>query len=187
MDEHRRAVFIMGSARTGGNTDRLCTSAAEAMEDDGFDVSVFRPFGMHISHCTNCGGCDDTGVCVIDDDMYGIYAAIERSDVIVLCTPVHFSGVSSMLKQVIDRLQCMWTKPRKGERKVLGLIADGGSDPSNFKNITSVCKAVANTLNAEWGGELTFSGMDKVNGITEEQRLKAYGFGRSLCDPFTGS
>jgi len=174
------AVLLSGSARPKGKTDTLCINAARALMDDGFEVRVFRPYNMRIAHCNNCGGCDGDGVCVIDDDMSEIYASVEVADIVVMCTPVHFSGISSILKQAIDRLQCFWVRPRIKKRKIFGLIACGGGPDPYFRNIISVSKAVANTLGAEWSGELTVPGTDK--GITERQNDEAYGFGKKLSD-----
>lgn len=177
-----RAVMIIGSARRNGNTESLCAAAAESLEDGGFEVSSFRPFGMGISHCTNCGGCDDTGICIIDDDMKGIYDAVSKSDVVILGTPVHFSGTSSILKQVIDRFQCLWVRPEAGGRRILGLIADGGSEEALFRNIVSVARSVANTIGAEWGGEVCVNGTD--SGLSEGDISEAYNLGTRLAGMF---
>jgi len=155
-------------------------NAAKALEAEGAEVTLLRPYEMRIAHCTNCGGCADDGKCVIDDDMSQIYNSIENADIVVMCTPVHFSGISSILKQAIDRLQCLWIKPGIGKRRIFGLIACGGSPEPYFRNIISVCKAVANTLGAEWGGELTIPGTDK--GVREQQNDNAYQFGKTLTD-----
>jgi len=172
--------LVAGSARKGGNTDTLCAGVSEALSDEGFDIATFRPYDMEIGHCTNCGRCRRTGTCVIGDSMSEIYSEIREADVVVMCTPVHFSGVSSILKQVIDRLQCLWTMPSIPKKRVFGVVACGGSPQPIFRNIVSVCKAVANTLGAEWGGELTVPGTDA--GVSDGRKDDAYTFGIRLAE-----
>lgn len=177
-----KAVVLIGSARRRGNTEMLCDSVSQGMASADADVTVMFPYGMDIGHCTNCGGCDSTGVCVIDDDMSIIYEEVAESDVIVLGTPVHFSGTSSILKQVIDRFQCLWRRGPEARKRMQALVAVGGSDEPNFKNIVSVSKAVANTLGADWGGQFTAAATD--GGLSNETLDGAYVFGKGLADAF---
>lgn len=175
-----KAVIIAGSARHGGNTDILCKAAGGALSEQGFSVSFLYPSDMRISHCTNCGGCDDTGVCVIGDDMHRVYDAVSETDIIILGTPVHFSGMSSILKQVVDRFQCLWVKPPENGRKIAGLISDGGSEKPCFRNIISVSKALAVSIGAEWGGEVTIPSTDR--GLRDDDVRKAHELGLWLAD-----
>lgn len=170
----------MGSARREGNTAVLCNVAADAMTQRGIEADVVHLYGMDIAHCTNCGGCDPTGECVIDDDMQHIYRMIEESDIIVFATPVHFSGMSSILKQAVDRMQCLWTHPRASSKRIAA-IADGGSPEPVFRNIMSVARSVGNTLNGEWIGELMIGDTD--NGLRDDDIRAAREFGMRLADP----
>ena len=178
-----KALVIKGSARNPGNTEKLCIGTADGLRSKDVEVTIIRPIGLKISHCTHCGECDSTGVCVIDDDMKQIYEALDESDIIIFCTPVHFLGVSSALKQVFDRFQCYWENPPKKRRRVAALVASAGSKSEDFTVIRSVCKAVSSVLCAEWRGELIESGYDDMdNKSSKEELLKAYGFGRSLAE-----
>ena len=177
-----KAVVIKGSARNLGNTEKLCIGTSDGLRSKGVDVTVFRTIGLNISHCTHCGGCVSTGVCVINDDMKQIYDAVYDSDIVIFCTPVHFLGVSSVLKQVFDRFQCFWEKPPKNKKRVAALVATAGSDSEDFTVIRAVCKAVSSILCAEWKGELIQTGYDAGDKCPKEDILKAYGFGRSLAE-----
>jgi multimeric flavodoxin WrbA len=173
-----RAAVIIGSARRSGNTEMLCSAVSRSLEDNGIDVTAIRPFGMRISHCSNCGGCTDSKKCVVDDDMHEIYDAISKNDIIILATPVHFSGMSSILKQVIDRFQCLWGAEHK-KRKAFALVCHGGSEEPCFGNIVSVSKAAANTIGAGWIGSFTLNAAD--SGISEEHIRDAYSFGTGIA------
>ena len=179
-----KALVIKGSARNPGNTEKLCMGISDGLKSKDVEVSIIRPIGLNIEHCTHCGGCDSTGVCVIEDDMKQIYNAVEASDIIIFCTPVHFLDVSSVLKQVFDRFQCYWENPPVKKRRVAALVASAGSVSEDFAVIRSVCKAVSSVITAEWKGELIEGGYDMDNKSSKEELLKAYGFGRSLAEGF---
>ncbi len=46
------------------------------------------------------------GACPINDDMSGILDAIERSDAVVLASPMNFWTVTALMKRFIERLVC---------------------------------------------------------------------------------
>jgi multimeric flavodoxin WrbA len=100
-----RIIAFLGSPREGGNTETLLGAA---MEGTGRDVRVFNLNKMDIKPCQNCGGCEETGVCIIEDDMGGVYGAIRGADRIILASPVFFMGVSAQSKAMIDRCQAFW-------------------------------------------------------------------------------
>ena len=62
------AVFN-GSPRIGGNTDLLLCEAEKPIEYAGYDIVRFNLNLLNIRPCQDCGGCQDTGICVINDDM----------------------------------------------------------------------------------------------------------------------
>ncbi len=90
-----------GSPRKGGNIDILLAEAEKAVKraghagDEGLGVHEWTRFDlntMNIRPCQDCGGCDKTGVCVINDDMVQIRQAIRDADRIILASPVFFFG-----------------------------------------------------------------------------------------------
>lgn len=61
---------------------------------------------MKIEHCTGCFCCWKVtpGQCAIKDDMETVIKEMLESDVIILCFPLYFFGVSSKMKTLMDRL-----------------------------------------------------------------------------------
>lgn len=106
-----KIVAISGSPRKNGNSASLMRIAVEAAVKRGAEVEVFYPREMNISGCRACDGCKrkPESVCVQDDDMHAIYAAIKACDVLVLASPVYFYGLSSWLKAVVDRCYALIT------------------------------------------------------------------------------
>lgn len=103
-----RIVAFHGSPRVGGNSDILLQEVLKQIDREGHKIRFFRLNLMNIKPCQNCGGCDETGTCVIDDDMGGIYDAVRAADRVILSSPIFFFSLSAQSKIMIDRFQCFW-------------------------------------------------------------------------------
>jgi len=114
---------IFGSPRKGGNTDILLQEALESAAGEGATVSTLRCCDLQIEGCVECGGCDETGECVIDDEMTLVYPKLLESDAIILASPIFFYSMPSQAKALIDRCQAMYCKRRI--EKELGVASAG--------------------------------------------------------------
>jgi multimeric flavodoxin WrbA len=103
-----KVIAFLGSPRVEGNTELLIQESVRAVREEAHSVTVFRPSEMHISPCINCGGCDETGECVIRDDMDEVYRAIREGDRFILASPIFFFGLTAQIKALIDRCQAFW-------------------------------------------------------------------------------
>jgi multimeric flavodoxin WrbA len=174
-----RVLFITGSARDDSITAKLCGIAASAMPDA--DVTFIRTHELRIEHCKGCGSCIRTGGCVIDDDMHHVYDAVEKSDIVILATPIYFSGPTSILKQAVDRFHPVWVKDRgRNKGKIASLIAAGGDTSPVFSGTVSVAKAFAMTIGAEWTDGMTVGGTDGMTAIPDDIVIKAKEFGKRI-------
>lgn len=106
-----KLVAIGGSPRKNGNSMSLMRRAVDAAVGRGASAQTFFPRQMDIHGCHGCESCQRApdSVCVQKDDMHQIYAAIRECDVLLLSSPVYFYGVSSWLKEVIDRCYALIT------------------------------------------------------------------------------
>jgi multimeric flavodoxin WrbA len=172
-------LFITGSARENGITERMCNMVASAMP--GAEITFMRPHKMDIRHCTGCGSCSVSGKCATDDDMHHIYRTAGDADVIIIATPIYFSGPSSIMKQVIDRFQCLWAAGKgNGKKRTAALIAAGGDAVPVFSNAISIAKAFAATVGAKWAGELTIGGTDGMTEIPDKTVAEARRFASGI-------
>ncbi len=179
---------MAGSPRHNGNTDILVERALKGAHESGADVVLVRLRDLSIDHCQGCNCCFDAGECRIDDDMTHLYQLLDEADVIILATPVYFSGLSSIMKQMIDRCQCLWAR-----KEVLGarigslgrtgaLISVGGQNPPEFKNSISVVKSYFNSIDVDYRAELLVPAVDEKGDIMNNPTFlaKAYDMGVSL-------
>ena len=91
---------------------------------------------QHIEYCRNCRSCtQNEGMerqsCVIQDDVAGILAEIERADTVVLASPVNFYNVTAIFRVFLERLLgCVyWPWGQASSQAALqAAAAQGGAD-----------------------------------------------------------
>jgi len=103
-----KVVAFFGSPRIHGNTDLLLEEALKPIREAGHEVALFKLNFMNIKPCQNCGGCEKTGVCIVNDGMKEVYDAIRLADRFILASPIFFFGLSAQSKAMIDRCQAFW-------------------------------------------------------------------------------
>ena len=62
-----KVIAFLGSPRKDGNTELLLKEAIKGIEASGSPSGseVFNLNLMKISPCQDCGGCDETGKCIV--------------------------------------------------------------------------------------------------------------------------
>ncbi len=179
---------MAGSPRCHGNTDILIERALKGAYEGGADVELVRLRDLSIEHCQGCNCCFDAGECRIDDDMSHLYQSLDEADVIILASPVYFSGLSSLMKQMIDRCQCLWARKEVLGARIGGLgrtgalISVGGQNPPAFNNSISVVKSYFNSIDVEYRAEMLVPAVDEKGEIMNHPAIltKAYDMGVSL-------
>jgi hypothetical protein len=109
----KRSPFIVGlagSPRPNANTTMLLDAALAGAMERGATTVRFVLNDMNIRPCQACGGCYETGRCVMRDDMDQVYEALDRMDAIIVASPVFFGGVTAQMKAMIDRCQPYWAR-----------------------------------------------------------------------------
>ena len=194
-----RVLGIFGSPRRGGNTDILLEQALEGAESVGAAVSTIKCCDLSIEGCLECGGCDETGTCVIEDDMNIVYPQLMESDVIILASPIFFYSVTSQAKALIDRCQAMWCKrdlERKAGKKLdhdTGrghLICVGATKGKNlFDGVSLVARYFFDALGKTYEGGIQIRSIEGKGDISQhpDEIQKAYELGRSAVLGTTNS
>jgi len=189
-----KIIAFLGSPREGGNTDILLKEAVRGVEESGFNVRVFNLNQMDILPCQNCGGCEETGVCVYEDDMFQVCEAIRTADRIILASPIFFLGVSAQTKIMIDRCQAFWCekylmkKPipeGRYKRKGLLLLVGGMKDKIGASGIECAgrtAKVFFRTISVPEHKALGYAGVDAKGEIVKHPSAlrDAYEAGKEL-------
>jgi len=118
-------LAFLGSPHRGGNTETLLDEVLRgakaylpAGREKGAEVEKIILNELNIRPCQNCGGCDKTGRCVVQDDMQTIYPKLRRANSVIIASPVFFSSVSAQTKAMIDRNQCVWVEKYRLKKPV---------------------------------------------------------------------
>jgi multimeric flavodoxin WrbA len=193
MLEHPLIVLgIFGSPRRGGNTDILLEEALKGAEKEGAEVERIHLTDFTIIPCKECHGCDQTGQCVIQDDMQKIYPKLLNADIIILASPIFFYGISAWAKALVDRCQALWARKylvkdpslgKEGKKRKGFFISVGATKGQRvFEGAILTAKYFFDVFNAEYVGELVFRGVEAKGDILKhpEALQQAFEAGRRL-------
>jgi multimeric flavodoxin WrbA len=165
-----KVLGLFGSPRRGGNTDILLEEALKGAEKEGAEIERLYLSDLKMTPCRECHGCDETGNCIILDEMQKIYPKLLEADVIILASPIFFYGVTAWAKILIDRSQALWAKKYlvkdpsmgKGGKRRKGFFISVGATKGQkvFEGAILTVKYFFDVLNAEYTGELLYKGVD---------------------------
>ena len=137
-----KVLGIYGSPRKNGNSDILLEKALQGAAEAGAQTDAVYCRKLAVSGCLECGGCEKTGKCVIDDGMQDVYPLMRQADAIILAVPIFFYGSPAQTKALIDRTQAEWsrrllTKKTKQDRRTFDsgkgyLIAVGATQGKKY-------------------------------------------------------
>lgn len=186
-----KVIAFQGSPRVDGNTEILLRETLRAIGESSHEIHVFTLNVMNIKPCQDCGGCEKTGGCIINDEMNDIYRAIREADRIILASPIFFFGLSAQAKIMIDRCQAFWCEkyllkrpvpPGPHGRKGLLLLVGGMKKEIGIQCAEATAKAFFRTISIPEHRTLSFLGIDAKGAILEHpEALKAaYDAGKEL-------
>jgi len=99
----RFVLVLKGSPRANGNSSALAEQVIAGAKESGAEVESLWLHDMDISPCDACYDCQETGMCVIKDDMQKVYPLLEKADAILIASPVYWFTISAQTKLCIDR------------------------------------------------------------------------------------
>ncbi len=98
---------ISGSPTGGSSTDILVNTILEGATANHVKTRFVRLNEKNILPCQACGISPEPDYCFFHDDMAELYSLMEKSDGIVLGSPIYFDSVSAQTKLFIDRTNCL--------------------------------------------------------------------------------
>jgi len=187
-----RVLGLFGSPRRGGNTEILLEEVLRGAEKEGAKVERLYLSDFTITPCKECHGCDETGHCIILDDMEKIYPKLLEADVVILASPIFFYGVTAWTKALIDRSQALWVRKyllkepslgKEGKKRKGFFISLGATKGQKvFEGSILTVKYFFDVLNADYAGDLLFRGVEAKGDILKhpEALQQAFEAGRRL-------
>ena len=83
---------------------------AKGAEAAGHQVELVSLRGKELRFCVGCLSCQQTGACVIKDDVPAIMESVLNADVVCWATPIYYYEMSGQMKTLIDRMNAMYPK-----------------------------------------------------------------------------
>jgi multimeric flavodoxin WrbA len=171
-----QVLAFLGSPRNNGNTELLLNEAIKGIEASGSAVKTINLNLANIRPCQNCGGCEQTGTCIIEDDMTAIAAEIRTADRIILASPIFFFGLSAQTKAMVDRCQSFWCEKYllkrsipEGQfgRKGLLILVGGMKKQVGVDCGNATATAFFRTVSVREHRVISYLGVDAQGAITE--------------------
>ena len=183
-----KVLAIHGSPRMG-TTGTLLNHSLLGARGAGGDVLEVSLRDLEYSPCTECGGCYESGICVIEDDMQKMYRELMGTDVMLLASPVFFLGPPAILKAFIDRCQSIWIqRERLGKapesiRPSYLILAGGGR---SFDTTYSIVNSFFVTLGFKCMGRLFVPDVEVPEDLSDEvlQKAEMLGAAAATGKPF---
>jgi multimeric flavodoxin WrbA len=100
-------VGLSGSATGGSSTDLLIQAVLEGTSAPHVKTRFYRLNERQILPCQACGVSPEPDYCFFHDGMDELFRVMEKSEGIILGSPVYFDSVSAQAKLFIDRTNCL--------------------------------------------------------------------------------
>jgi multimeric flavodoxin WrbA len=190
-----KVLALNGSPRKNGNTEILLEETLKGVTEEGGEVVRYDLNALSLKPCQQCGGCDETARCVVQDDMQAIHRDIRSADRIIVASPIFFFSVSAQTKLVIDRCQTFWAEKYVHKKPVLpgaygrkGLLILVGGMKRTAKNEGYQCaeataRAFFRTINVQEHATIAYDHVDEKGAIRKHPTAlkEAYEAGIALA------
>lgn len=172
-----RVLGVATSPRVGGNSETLLDAVLEGAARAGAEVRKLVLGKMDVGGCRECGGCDRTGRCVVQDDMQLIYGLLKEYNRLVFATPIYFLNICAQGKAMIDRGQAPWVNqarlkrpfcetPKEARRGLL--VACGGSNAKQLFDCAERCfRAFLAVIDMTYAGCVCVPKVDALRAVRE--------------------
>ena len=186
-----KVLGILGSPRIGGNSDILLDQALAGAKDAGAEVEKIILCQKKISGCFDCGKCNETGICAVQDDMPEIHQKILEANAVIHSVPTYFWSMTAQMKAYLDRwcaffdAEWRWHKQYypKMKGKKIGLITVCG-DP-NVSTADPIVHSFKNTCDftkLKWMGTVMASASAKGEiAKNESAKKEAFALGQKVA------
>jgi len=120
-------LVLKGSPRESGNSNTLAGQVERGAREAGAEVDSLMLHHMDIRPCDACDVCQETGVCIVKDDMQKIYPLLEKANAILIASPIYWFTISAQAKLCIDRWYALETPQGNALRgKQIGIVLTYG-------------------------------------------------------------
>jgi putative NADPH-quinone reductase len=191
-----KCLALACSPRQNGNTAILAKHALENAGAAGCDTELLFLTDYNYGPCRACSGCDDTGVCVVEDDAKLLYDKILAADRLILAAPIFSMGICGQAKMFIDRSQKFWAMKylldekvikdsKRPERRGIYLSCAGSTHANVFAGAIQVVKYFFLMLEIKLIANLCYDDVDEIRAVLKKPAAmeEAARYGQILSEP----
>ena len=99
-----KVLILNGSPRVNGCTARALEEVSKSLNEEGIETETINVGNKDIRGCIACKSCFKTGKCVFNDIVNDIAVKFEKSDGIIIGSPVYYAGSNGTIISLLDRL-----------------------------------------------------------------------------------
>ncbi|WP_072525549.1 flavodoxin family protein [Clostridium sp. Marseille-P3244] len=99
-----KVLMINGSPHARGNTYIALREMEKVFEQEGIETEILHIGNQAIRGCVACGSCAKAGKCVFEDAVNEAALKFEKSDGLVVASPVYYASANATLVAFLDRL-----------------------------------------------------------------------------------
>ena len=178
---NKKVLILSTSLRRGGNSDTLAEEFLRGAQAAGNDVEKVTLSDKSIAFCKGCLTCQNTGRCVIHDDVDEIVQKMLTADVIAFATPIYYYGMCGQMKTLLDRANPLF--PADYRFRDIYLLAAAAEEEKHTVDgaVTGLEGWIECFEKARLAGTVFAGGVTSVGDIQGHPALKqAYEMGRSI-------
>ncbi len=131
-------VLGINSSPRKGNSQKMLEEILRGARDAGAETELVLLRELKIRHCNGCDACIETKECGIKDDFQEIAEKMEQADAIVLSTPNYFDNMSGLMKDLVDRSNCLYARKSLKGKNGFAAISGGGQKSSLKKCLETI-------------------------------------------------
>lgn len=183
--ENKYVLGIVGSPRRGGNTETLVDTILASVVEQGASSEKIVLNELDIAPCQACNVCKRTGSCIHEDDMEKVLISMEKSDVLILGTPIYWWGPTAQFKTFVDRWYGVNQRLFQG-KEIIAVIPMGGRDDHYARHTIGMIKDICNYLGMKFVETVLAPGMNGRSSVRENSRTleSARAAGMRIMNPF---
>lgn len=99
-----KVILLNASPRANSNTLMVLKECASEIEKEGVETEIISLRGKKIQSCTACGGCQETGNCILPDGLNEIIDKLRDADGFIPAAPVYFGTARGDIMSALQRI-----------------------------------------------------------------------------------
>ena len=163
----KRLLALSGTPHGGGITEKLLDLFLENVPEDTV-IDRVRAYEERFEPCDDCGECRKKFGCVKRDHA-GFFEFLERSDDIIVATPVYLNSFPAPLKSVFDRFQQYYSArfalrmrpPIRKPKRAFLILSQGSGNGDGPEMLEKQCRKAFSVMNTVLCGSYVLKNTDQ--------------------------